>query len=182
MPDTIELSSALGPVIASLDALTTPMEGSVRADRVARLREIQASVHKMVEARRDEFYGAYRATLTANVTPEALESAAETLKEKQLAELELLSPYIEETKEKLRLRFPRDAEVQELVQGTADAAAEFISLYEWLRGVALRLAAEKRTGVRDKLRARPVKGEIDHEALSREFMERFPKIRAALAK
>lgn len=32
------------------------------------------------------------------------------------------------------------------------------------------------------LRARPVAGEIDHEALSREFMARFPKIRAALAK
>lgn len=30
--------------------------------------------------------------------------------------------------------------------------------------------------------ARPVAGEIDHEALSREFMARFPKIRAALAK
>lgn len=32
------------------------------------------------------------------------------------------------------------------------------------------------------LRARPVKGEIDHKALSREFMARYPKIRAALAK
>jgi hypothetical protein len=32
------------------------------------------------------------------------------------------------------------------------------------------------------MRARPVKGEIDHAALSREFMARFPKIRAALAK
>ena len=32
------------------------------------------------------------------------------------------------------------------------------------------------------LRARPVKGKIDHAALSREFIARFPKIRAALAK
>ena len=32
------------------------------------------------------------------------------------------------------------------------------------------------------LRARPVKGKIDHAELSREFMARFPKIRAALAK
>ena len=32
------------------------------------------------------------------------------------------------------------------------------------------------------LRARPVEGEVDHAALSREFMARFPKIRAALAK
>jgi hypothetical protein len=32
------------------------------------------------------------------------------------------------------------------------------------------------------LRARPIEGEIDHEALSREFIARFPKLRAALAK
>ena len=32
------------------------------------------------------------------------------------------------------------------------------------------------------LRARPLEGEDDHKALSREFMARFPKIRAALAK
>jgi hypothetical protein len=32
------------------------------------------------------------------------------------------------------------------------------------------------------LRARPVEGEVDHEALSREFITRFPKLRAALAK
>jgi hypothetical protein len=31
-------------------------------------------------------------------------------------------------------------------------------------------------------RARPVKEKIDHAALSRELMARFPKIRAALAK
>lgn len=32
------------------------------------------------------------------------------------------------------------------------------------------------------LRAKRVEGEVDHEALSREFMARFPKLRAALAK
>lgn len=32
------------------------------------------------------------------------------------------------------------------------------------------------------LRAKPTEGAVDHEALSREFMARFPKLRAALAK
>ena len=32
------------------------------------------------------------------------------------------------------------------------------------------------------LRAHPVDGEVDHAALSREFIARFPKLRAALAK
>jgi hypothetical protein len=42
--------------------------------------------------------------------------------------------------------------------------------------------ARKPSGKAKVLRAKPVKGEIDHEALSREFMARFPKLRAALAK
>ena len=43
-------------------------------------------------------------------------------------------------------------------------------------------AAAQRRDEKNILRARPVKGEIDHAALSREFIARFPKIRAALAK
>ena len=43
-------------------------------------------------------------------------------------------------------------------------------------------AAKQRANEKKVLRARPVKGEIDHAALSREFIARFPKIRAALAK
>jgi hypothetical protein len=43
-------------------------------------------------------------------------------------------------------------------------------------------AAKQRPDDKKILRARPVKGGIDHTALSREFIARFPKIRAALAK
>ena len=43
-------------------------------------------------------------------------------------------------------------------------------------------AAKQRPDEKKILRARPVAGEIDHAALSREFIARFPKIRAALAK
>jgi hypothetical protein len=44
------------------------------------------------------------------------------------------------------------------------------------------LAAPREPAEGEVLRARPVKEKIDHAALSREFMARFPKIRAALAK
>ena len=37
-------------------------------------------------------------------------------------------------------------------------------------------------GPKEVLRARPVKGEVDHNALTREIVARFPKILAALAK
>ena len=42
--------------------------------------------------------------------------------------------------------------------------------------------APRQPAANEVLRARPVKGKIDHAALSREFIARFPKIRAALAK
>jgi hypothetical protein len=47
---------------------------------------------------------------------------------------------------------------------------------------AAKPAAKQRPDEKKILRARPVKGEIDHAALSREFIARFPKILAALAK
>ena len=43
-------------------------------------------------------------------------------------------------------------------------------------------AAKRRPDEKKILRARPVKGEVDHAALSREHIARYPKIRAALAK
>ena len=42
--------------------------------------------------------------------------------------------------------------------------------------------SEPRRTAEDYVHARAAGGEIDHAALSREFMVRFPKIRAALAK
>ncbi len=42
--------------------------------------------------------------------------------------------------------------------------------------------AAKPRAEKQVLRAKPVKGEVDHETLTREFMSRFPKLRAALAK
>jgi hypothetical protein len=47
---------------------------------------------------------------------------------------------------------------------------------------AAKAAAKQRPDEKKIRRARAVKGKIDHAALSREFMARFPKIRAALAK
>jgi hypothetical protein len=42
-------------------------------------------------------------------------------------------------------------------------------------------ATKQRRNGKKILRARPVKGKIDHEALTREIIARYPKILAALA-
>jgi hypothetical protein len=65
----------------------------------------------------------------------------------------------------------------ELLQATSAAlegtAAAFRRLAE---------ASDRHNAAPAPLQARPVEGEIDHSALSKEFIERFPNIRAALAK
>jgi hypothetical protein len=43
-------------------------------------------------------------------------------------------------------------------------------------------SAPRQPAADEVLRARPARGKIDHAELSRKFMVRFPKIRAALAK
>jgi hypothetical protein len=66
----------------------------------------------------------------------------------------------------------------ERAQESIKVAEGWLALYRDTRERLLRLAAERRPVV---LRVHPVEGEVDHEALSREFVARFPKIRAALA-
>jgi len=72
-------------------------------------------------------------------------------------------------------------EARQAVQQSIEVAEAWLALYREFHNKLLKLAAKQRP-TDAVLQARPVKGHIDHEALSREFMTRFPKIRAALAK
>lgn len=107
---------------------------------------------------------------------------AAALLEKQRAALELFHPIIEGLQQRATDYATRpDADLMELCLATIDLVLGWITPYQILCGQILELAAQRRRAD-TVLRARPVEGEIDHAALSREFMERFPKIRAALAK
>jgi hypothetical protein len=72
-----------------------------------------------------------------------------------------------------------DTEALDLLKESVDITASWLLAHRELTDGLLKLAA---TAAGEVLRARPVKGKVDHAALSREFMARFPKIRAALAK
>jgi hypothetical protein len=73
-----------------------------------------------------------------------------------------------------------EADVQQLLRDGIDVLEGWLAFYRRLSTMLAGQAAGR--GASPKvLRARPVEGEVDHEALSREFMARFPKIRAALA-
>ena len=73
-----------------------------------------------------------------------------------------------------------EAGVQQLLRDGIEVLEGWLAFYHGFHKM-LASRAEERRASHKVLRARPVAGEVDHEALSREFMARFPKIRATLA-
>jgi acyl carrier protein phosphodiesterase len=102
---------------------------------------------------------------------------AERIRESEAGARELLYPWMEALRQAISV--PSD-QGRQYIQELLTISEAWLTLYRETRNKVLQLAAERSPADR-VLRARPVEGEIDHEALSREFMARFPKIRAALA-
>jgi hypothetical protein len=75
-----------------------------------------------------------------------------------------------------------EPEIRRYFRENLDIAAGWLELHETLRKRLLSLASDRKSGSESILRACPVSRDLDHGALSREFMARFPKIRAAIAK
>ena len=114
---------------------------------------------------------------------EALDQAVDFARRRDEAARETLHPRIATLKQKQdALRGAGDAEVHQLVTDSIAIAEACLSRTQAWHIKLLGLAAERRRDSTEVLRARPRVGEIDHSALSREFMARFQKIRGALAK
>jgi len=73
-----------------------------------------------------------------------------------------------------------EADVQKLFRDGIEVLEGWLAFYHGFHVMLARQAAEGRSAA-EILRARPVEGDIDHEAVTREIIERFPKILAALA-
>ena len=74
-----------------------------------------------------------------------------------------------------------ESDVQQLLRDGIEMLEGWLALYHGLSEMLARQVA-KRSDPGAVLHALPVAADIAHGALSREFMARFPKIRAALAK
>jgi hypothetical protein len=110
-----------------------------------------------------------------------LAKAAEQAQEKEREAKAHFPPVIAALKGAMEA--PRDrfeADVQQLLRDGIEVLKGWLAFYHGFARILARQAAERQSPSR-VLRARPVEGEVDHEALSREFMARFPKIRAVLA-
>lgn len=110
-----------------------------------------------------------------------ISEAADNIRQMDAAAREKLYPRIEELRQNSNRLGGRDlAEARGLAEegiSIAEACLERKDAFK--KKVSLLL--KRRTVPAKALRARAVEGEIDHAALSREFIARYPKIRAALA-
>lgn len=178
MSAPINISQDIEPVISSLEALASAAPGE-RAQLTARWREYLREARAGLRRQADLFEGLYRDAVRNPASQSIQSLAAEALEERQEAASHI-GPFID-----IILRYlsdySHDPELSSILSGALEIARGTLENFDVLRDRLFALAAE-RVASNDILRARPVEGEIDHAALSREFMERFPNIRAALAK
>ncbi|MGH7091285.1 MAG: hypothetical protein ACREFQ_20510 [Stellaceae bacterium] len=168
------------PVAALIDALYA---GGERATFIAGMRNeverLRANAKEYAEAL-DRFYNQVK---RAGVDPELIARAIDSARRRSETARERLHPHIEKFKQRKDAPFwHNDEEVRRLVTEFISIAESCIEQTIDLHNRVLQLATERRATADNILRACPVAGEVDYEALSREHMARYPKIRAALAK
>ncbi len=171
------------PMAALIDALASDAASVAEPGLVARLRDLRRKSRAAFAKQSDDLDKLYEEAAQGDADPVHLEQIAEAVLERERAKAERLRPQMAALEEKLARHGDKlDPGVRECFQEILDIAVGSLELYKTLRNRLLALSANRRSGPEGLLRARPIAGTIDHEALSREFMARFPKIRAALAK
>jgi hypothetical protein len=183
VPDSIEISQGFAPLFALIDSLDAGAASATRLTALSRLRKLHVDGSGFLEHHAEELRNLYRYALEHHAAPEELEAAAGILSEKERAAAETLVPGIDQLQRKLAARSEiLDPELRNAFQANIDIAIQWLAVYRSTREALLKLASD-RQGLKDQvLRARPVPGEIDYAALTREIIARFPKILAALAK
>jgi hypothetical protein len=180
MPDGIKVSSDIEPIVELVSLLNS---GSARADRFVYVRRQQARCRAATEQYAKELDQLYEDIERSGNNAEWLVQAADLVRQSDAAQRERLRPGIEALNEKLASqRAPRDAQARRLIEESIAVGEAWLALPAALYQKLLKLVAERRVAVETIRRARPVQGEIDHEALTREIVARYPNILAALAK
>lgn len=180
MQGDINLNLDIERVAALVDVLYVASE---RAAFVSGMRDdvesLRANAKEYVDAL-DRFYDQVN---RVEVNVDEIDRAADSARQSSEAARERLHPQIEKFGQRKDAPFLQDDdEARHLVMEIISIAESMVAQTTDLHKKLLHLAIERRAASDDILRARPLTGDVDHGALSREFMARFPKIRAALAK
>jgi hypothetical protein len=101
MPDTIERSPELQPLLALLDRQPSGSMPEWRAEALWRLRQLQAEAQPILKQKADDFDQLCQAALRGEADPEEMEHAAGILAERERAQAEQLVPEIEALQLKL---------------------------------------------------------------------------------
>ena len=183
MTDILEVSQELLPDPKLIDALRSDDRVAQWPGLLARLRKQQMEARSAFEKQSENLSQLYGEIEHGDYDTRYLTQMADVVREKEHAQAGRLRPGMEALQQKLAVQgLQLDPEIQECFQESLEIAVGWLELYRTLRERLLNLALERRGGSSEVLRARPAEGDIDHDALSCEFMARFPKIRAALAK
>jgi len=183
MTDVLDVPRDFLPDPTLIDGLQSDYRLVQSPELLARLSKQQVKARSAFKRQSENLGKLYREIEHGDYDPGYLVQMAEVVREKEHAEAERLRPGMEALQQKLASQgLQLDPEIQEYFQESLDNAVGWLELYRTLRERLLKLASERRDSPGEVLRALPIVGDIDHGALSREFMARFPKIRAALAK
>jgi hypothetical protein len=183
MSDLIDVSQEISPIVALIDAFGSANLPGERRRLLVQLRERVEASRSALREHSATLDALYEQADQSNADADSVLQMANATLEKARSVAEKLNPGCEFLGQKLAAHPElHDPDFYPYFQESLDIAANWSALYRTLYHRLLKLASERRIASGGVLRARPVEGDINHEALSREFMARFPKIRAALAK
>src|SRR5262245_33423348 len=178
MSATSDSSQSIGRLAAALDALVAATPGE-RARLTVQWREHVREGRPDLQRQAATFEHIYRDAVQRNLcSSDILDLAAATLEEQQQA-----AAHVRPVEELLLRQAAnvKDPELSSIISQALEIVRGTLKAFDLLRSRLLALA-EERARTHQILRARPLVGDVDHEALTREIVERFPKILAALAK
>jgi hypothetical protein len=180
MPDGIEVVSDIRPVVEMIGAAQAEGE---RANKLAHLRRLAATARLATEQYAEQLGRLYDDVRRSGHGADWLEAAAATARQRAATERERLYPGIEGLKNRLAAAVGKeDPEICVLFEEIIAIGEAWLALAATLEQQLLQLAADRGAASEKVRHARPVSGEIDHDAMTREIIARFPKILAALAK
>jgi hypothetical protein len=166
-----------------IDALGADVPAPQRQRLLATLRE-QIAIARAATARRGAELDALcaEAARRLHAGPDELTEPARMVLTEHKAVAERLAPRIEALEQKLAAPATLlDTGTRALFQSSVDAGKEHLALYGAVCERLLRRADERRSTPLGPLPARPVEGDVDYDAMTRETIARFPNILATLA-
>jgi len=183
MLDFVNIKNDIEPLVAVIEAFNSATSRADRANLLAQLRDQLEKLRAADEKLKAELGEFYKRSSEGSVGAAEAEQAALVLREDESGAAKMLLPRIRSLQRYLTgTSLNDDPEAHQLLQKAVSVAVGYVAGYQNLRDQLIRLGAERRVGAGDVLRARPVRGAIDYEALTRGIIARFPKILAALAK